>query len=101
MKEFGKNHRLAARLASGVIGASILVGGMAIATPATAAGTGKLHAASDYSSASTATNNGTLGRSYAQHGSRVAGWTVWTLSGSSAYADSGTSSSYAAAVGFR
>lgn len=101
MKELGKNHRMAARLASGVVGASILMGGIAIATPALAAGSVKLHAASDYSSASTATTNGTIGRSYAQHGNRVAGWTAWTLNSSSAYADSGTSASYAAAAQLR
>lgn len=66
------------------------------ASPALAAGTVKVHAASDYASASTSTNNGWTGRSYAKHGNLVAGWTPWTLSSSSAYADSGTSSTYAA-----
>ncbi|AQM43579.1 hypothetical protein B5U84_02925 [Bifidobacterium bifidum] len=74
---------------------------MAFTVPAAnAAGTYALHAGTDYALAQTWTNGGTQGRSYAQHGRRVAS-TVWTLQSSRAYADDGYSTSYHAQVWFR
>ena len=73
---------------------------MAFTVPAAnAAGTYALHAGMDYALAQTWTNGGTQGRSYAQHGKRVAS-TVWTLQSSLAYADDGYSTSYHAQVWF-
>ncbi|GAA6124052.1 hypothetical protein BPY_21600 [Bifidobacterium psychraerophilum] len=59
-----------------------------------------LHAATDYSRAQTWTSNGNQGKSYAQHGSRVA-QTGWTTQYSTAYADAGTSNSYRAQASWR
>lgn len=74
---------------------------MAFTVPAAnAAGTYAIHAGTDYAMAQTKTNGGTQGRSYAQHGRRVAN-TVWTLQSSRAYADDGYSTSYHAQVWFR
>lgn len=93
-----KSRGLKARLTSTAVVVALAVGGGAlVAAPANAAGSIWTHAASDYAAASTSTNNGWHGRSYAQHGTKVAGWTLWTSVSSSAYADDGTSSSYYAA----
>nr|WP_278748706.1 hypothetical protein [Bifidobacterium catenulatum] len=74
---------------------------MAFTVPAAnAAGTYVLHAGTDYALAQTWTNGGTQGRSYAQHGKRVAS-TGWTLQSSRAYADDGYSTSHHAQVWFR
>lgn len=92
---------LKARLITTLAAASVAVGvGAFAAAPAQAAGSYTLHAASDYSRATTSTNNGWEGRSYAQHGS-LSALSGWYNVSSYAYADSGTSSSYAAQVWFR
>lgn len=98
MSTIKKSNSLKTRLASAAVTVALVAGGGVLAAaPAQAAGSISLHAARDYASAQTWTNNGWTGRSYAQHGNRVAGWTAWTLSSSYAYADAGTSSSYYAA----
>jgi hypothetical protein len=91
--------RLAARLVSAAAAAVVAgLGGLA-ALPAEAAGSYYLHAARDSSYASTSTNNGWAGRSYAQHG-RISVWSAWYSASSWAKADSGTSNSYRATVQF-
>ena len=74
---------------------------MSLTSPsANAAGTYAVHAATDYAQAQTWTSGGTQGRSYAQHGGRIAS-TGWTLRSSRAYADAGYSTKYHAQVWFR
>jgi hypothetical protein len=83
------------------VAASALAIGLAVsASPASAAGYYTLYAGYDYSYASTTTNNGWQGRSYAQHGN-LSSLSPWGTASSWAYADSGWSSSYYAAVQFR
>ncbi|MBM7818634.1 hypothetical protein JOE63_001111 [Cellulosimicrobium cellulans] len=87
-------------VATGVTAVALTAGLALTGTAASAAGYYTLHAASDYSKATTTTNNGWDGRSYAQHGNRSA-LSAWYSASSYAWADSGTSSSYAAQVWFR
>ncbi|GAA3219245.1 hypothetical protein ACFP63_16030 [Oerskovia jenensis] len=83
------------------VAVSALTIGLALsASPASAAGYYTLHAASDYSQATTTTTNGWQGRSYAQHGN-LSALSSWYTASSYAFADSGWSSSYYAAVQFR
>ncbi|MFI8631233.1 hypothetical protein ACIGEP_01380 [Microbacterium sp. NPDC077663] len=102
MSTIDKHRRgLKARLMTAAAATAVVAGlGAFAAAPAQAAGTYTLHAASDYSRATTSTNNGWEGRSYAQHGS-VSSLSAWYNVSSYAFADSGTSSSYAAQVWFR
>jgi hypothetical protein len=74
--------------------------GLAFAPQAWSAGYYSMHVGRDYSRATTSTNNGTWGRSYAQHGS-VESLSGWSSVASGAMADSGTSSSYSARVWFK
>jgi hypothetical protein len=97
LEDFMKSRKAAAAVSAGAL--TLVIAGLG-GGAAYAAGAGSLHAARDYSSASTVTNNGTQGKSYAKHGSLVAS-TGWTTRSSSAYADAGTSSTYAASVSFR
>jgi hypothetical protein len=83
------------------VAASALVIGLAVsASPASAAGYYTLYANWDYSRATTTTNNGWEGRSYAEHGN-LAALSGWYNASSRAFADSGISSNYEAWVQFR
>jgi hypothetical protein len=96
-----RRRRMGRKARIGLIGVSAASAAVLAAQPAMAGVSSYyLHAAPDYSYAEIYVNGGTQGRAIAQHGSLVA-VSNWYTYNAWAYADSGTSNSYYAAVQWR